>query len=207
MSIASFTLGPLDTNCYVVSEQRSAIVVDPGGEASEVISYIKNNKLDLKAIVITHLHFDHIYGVAQIIKATNAKVLVPENDLVLLNSESGKGGIWGFPTVEDFEYAILDECEQTFGSIRCKVLSTPGHTPGGVSLFFPQYNSVITGDSLFYSSIGRTDLPGGNHSQLISSIEEKLFTLAKETIVYPGHGIESTIGHEYNNNPHCGMFR
>jgi len=205
MSIASFTLGPLGTNCYVVSDQQSAIVVDPGGEASEIITYLKENKLDLKAIVLTHLHFDHIYGVAQIKKATNAKVLVPKNDLVLLDTESGKGGIWGFPMVEEFEYAILDEVEQSFGSIVCNVLSTPGHTPGGVSLYFPQQNSVLTGDSLFYSSIGRTDLPGGNHAQLIKSIKEKLFVLAPETTVYPGHGEKSTIGHEYNHNPHCGM--
>lgn len=207
MSVVTFTLGPLSVNCYVISEEQSAIVVDPGGEATEIISYLKENNLKLEAIILTHLHFDHLYGVAQIKEATNAEVLVPQKDIELLNSEAGQGGIWGLPKVEPFEYSILGEHEQIFGSIMCKVIPTPGHSAGGVSIFLPQENAVLTGDTLFYNSIGRTDLPGGNLEQLLKSIEKNLFILPPETVVYPGHGEKSTIGYEYNNNVHCGMFK
>ena len=206
MSIEIFNLGPLETNCYVVYKENSAIVVDPGGDPSPVLTFLRNNNLVLEAICLTHLHFDHMYGVADLHKATNAPTFMPSDDAFMLETQYSRGGMWGFPSVKPFEAEHLVPGEHTLGALHFVVIHTPGHSPGSMSLYFPDLKLVCTGDTLFYRSVGRSDLPGGDGDLLAKSIREKLFTLPDEIIAYPGHGPEARIGDEKNNNPYCGLF-
>ncbi len=206
MSIQVFSIGPLETNCYVVYQGESAVVVDPGGDPRSVLKFLQAEKLNLVAICLTHLHFDHLYGVADLHAATQSPIYTPSDDLFLLETDSGKGGMWGFPTVKSFESKVLTSGEHEMGGLKFIALHTPGHTPGSMSLYFPDLKFVCTGDVLFYRAVGRSDLPGGNHSTLIASIKKDLFTLPPDTIVYPGHGPETYIGDEVANNPFCGDF-
>ncbi len=206
MSIETFSIGPLETNCYVVHHESSAMVIDPGGDPAPVIRFLQENKLKLEAICLTHLHFDHMYGVADLHAATNAPVFMPNDDAFMLETQYSRGGMWGFPDVKHFDAKPLQLGMQTLGSLQFEVIHTPGHSPGSMSLYFPELKLICTGDVLFYRSVGRSDLPGGNYDTLIQTIKTKLFVLPPETIVYPGHGLESTIGDEMNNNPYCGSF-
>ncbi len=212
MAIKTFSIGPLETNCYVVYDdeagkaEKSAIVVDPGGDPSPVIEFLESGKLQLEGIYITHLHFDHLYGVADLHAATKAPIFAPTEDAFLLETESGKGGMWGFPNVKQFTSEALKEGEHSAGALQFTALHTPGHTPGSISLYFPKFNILCSGDVLFYRSIGRSDLPGGHHKILVDSIKTKLLTLPPQTVVYPGHGPESSVADEKANNPFCGDF-
>lgn len=206
MPIATFPLGPLDTNCYVVHRDGQAVVVDPGGEPTEVLQFLQHENLALSAILLTHLHFDHLYGVAALHKATGAPVRGPAGDAALLQTEAGGGGIWGFPKVPPFDSEPLSEGEHRFGTLDCTVMATPGHTPGSLAFYFPEEQAVITGDLLFYRSVGRTDFPGGDHAALLNSIRERIFTLPGNTKVYPGHGPSTSVDDEQHNNPYCGAF-
>ena len=187
MPVATFPLGPLQTNSYLIHNAGQAVAVDVGGEPAPMLEYLTEHKLALAAICLTHRHFDHLYGVAELAGATKAVVYAPTGDDSLAETESGKGGI--------------------FGGMECRVLETPGHTPGGVSLYFPAEKLVFTGDALFYRSMGRTDFPGGDQATLLRSIKDVLFTLPEDTTVYPGHGPATSIGDERKNNPFCGEFR
>ncbi len=206
MSIATFPIGPLSTNSYIADNGGKAIAIDVGGDPAPILEYLKGNNLELVAICLTHRHFDHVYGVADLAEATAAPVYTPAADDVIADTESGRGGIWGMPPVKPFQAQPLTIGKTEFAGLECLVLETPGHTPGGVSLYFPALKSVFTGDALFYRSLGRTDFPGGNHQTLLRSIHEKLFTLPDDTRVYPGHGPETTIGDEKAHNPFCGEF-
>ena len=206
MSLHTFPLGPLETNCYVISNQASAVVVDPGGDPQEVLDFLQEKKLKLEAVLITHTHFDHLYGVAALLKATGAPAMIPPGDKVLAGTESADGGVWGLPRVDAFASVPLKAGELTLGSLRCTVLDTPGHTPGSVSLYFADQEAVCTGDLLFYRSIGRTDFPGGDQDVLLASVKQQIFTLPGNTVVYPGHGPTTTVEDEKNSNPFCGAF-
>lgn len=204
MPIATFPIGPLATNCYLIHNHIDTVAIDVGGDPAPMLEYLENNQLKLVAICLTHLHFDHLYGVDALARAANAPVYGPEGDDPIRNTESAQGGIWGMPKVPPFEMQPLKTGKQQFGDLNCLVLSTPGHTPGGVSLYFPEDKAVFTGDALFYRSIGRTDFPLGNHQQLLQSITGQLFALPDDTEVYPGHGPATTIGDEKKNNPFIG---
>lgn len=206
MSIAVFPLGPLSTNSYIIDNNGHACVIDAGGDPAPILDYLQENKLTLDAICITHLHFDHLYGVAELAEKTKAQVYVPAGDGPLANTESANGGIWGMPPVRPFNAIPLALGPTTIAGMKCLVLETPGHTPGGVSLYFPAEKAVFTGDTLFYRSLGRTDFPYGNHQQLLASIKQKLFTLPDDVTAYPGHGQATTIGEERLHNPFCGEF-
>ena len=131
---------------------------------------------------------------------------ISADDDCLEGTESAQGGLWGFPSVTAYTAQPIAMGKTTFGGMDCEVLATPGHTPGGVSLFFPAENLVFTGDALFYRSIGRTDFPGGDHEGLLRSVSQVLFALPEDTVVYPGHGPSTTIGDEKKSNPFCGEF-
>ena len=206
MPIATFPIGPLATNSYLVHETKEAVAIDVGGSPEDMLAYLHGNHLVLKAICLTHLHFDHLYGVADLATATGAPVYAPAGDSVLMKTEAGSGGMWGMPPVKHFGSVPLEPGKTTFAGMECDVLLTPGHTPGGVSLYFPQERAVFTGDALFYRSLGRTDFPGGNHQQLLASIKEILFRLPDDVKVYPGHGPATTIGDEKKENPFVGEF-
>lgn len=206
MAIERFPLGPLGTNSYLIHKTREAVAIDVGGDPDDMLAYLHGNNLVLAAICLTHLHFDHLYGVADLASATGAPVYAPEGDKPLMQTESGAGGIWGMPKVKEFGALPLNPGKMELAGMECLVLHTPGHTPGGVSLYFPSENAVFTGDALFYRSIGRTDFPMGDHQQLLASVKEKLLTLPDSVIAYPGHGPETTIGDEKKHNPFIGEF-
>ncbi|MDE5878716.1 MAG: MBL fold metallo-hydrolase [Desulfovibrio sp.] len=206
MSIATFPLGPLGTNSYILNAGASAVAIDVGGDPAPMLEYLTAHKLTLAAICLTHRHFDHVYGVAQLAEATGATVYSPAGDAAIANTESGMGGIWGMPLVTPFKSVTMPVGQTQFGGMECIVLDTPGHTPGGVSLYFPAEKAVFTGDALFYRSMGRTDFPGGDQDQLLRSIRETLFRLPDDVTVYPGHGPATSIGDERRHNPFCGEF-
>lgn len=212
MPIQCFPLGPLETNCYLVHEQSDAVVVDPGGSVDELVTFLTEKGLKLKAIIITHLHFDHIYGVAQLLRETAVQgvavpVFAPAGDTYLTDNPAGKGGMWGFPEVAPFDWQDLAPGEQSFlKTLPFTVMHTPGHTRGSLSLYFPQEKAVLTGDLIFYRSVGRTDFEGGNSEELLLSIRDKIFALPPDTAIYPGHGPATSVSDEYNNNPYCGAF-
>ena len=204
MPIAKFALGPLETNCYVVSNDREAVIIDVGGDPAPMQEYLTQRNLKLLAVCLTHKHFDHAYGVAALAAATGAPVYASRHEACLDNTESVRGGIWGFPPVPPYTTEDLPAGKRRFGDLVFTVLDTPGHTPGGISLYYPAENAVFTGDALFFRSIGRTDFPGGDQALLLRSIREQLFALPESTDAYPGHGPATTIGDERRQNAFCG---
>lgn len=206
MPVATFPIGPLATNSYIIYENNKAAAIDVGGDPDDMLAFLHEHHLALDAILITHLHFDHLYGVADLASATGAAVYAPEKDQPLMATESGSGGIWGLPRVKQFAPIALHPGKSIFAGMECIVLETPGHTPGGVSYYFPNQHAVFPGDALFHRSIGRTDFPMGDHQQLLKSIKEGLLVLPDDTQVYPGHGSATTIGAERKENPFVGEF-
>lgn len=201
MRISSYPLGPLETNCHVLDHQGRALAVDPGGDPAEVLDFLRAEKLTLEHILITHLHFDHIYGCARLAEATGAPVLAPAADAYLLDTELGRGGVYGFPVVEPFASSPAPLGEASFLGLECRCLPTPGHTPGSITFYFPQAGAAFVGDLIFYRSVGRTDFPGGSSAQLKKSVQEQIFTLPPETTLYSGHGMETNVADERTHNP------
>lgn len=207
MPVATFPIGPLATNSYIFNVDADAVAIDVGGDPDEMLTYIAANSLTLRAICLTHMHFDHLYGVAELAGATGAPVYAPAGDAPIAHTESATGGIWGMPPVPPFKSQPLPEDRLVLGALDCHILKTPGHTPGGVSFYFSQQKVVFTGDALFYRSMGRTDFPGGSQNELLCSIRNVLFRLPDDVAVYPGHGPATTIGAERSQNPFCGEFQ
>ena len=206
MHVNSFPLGPLGTNSYILDNGIEALAIDVGGDPADMLAFLSRNNLKLLAILITHRHFDHLYGVAALQKVLDIPCYLPSGEDVLRDSEAAQGGIWGMPMVPAFSETSLSEGSTRIGSFEITVLNTPGHTPGSVSYYIREAGCVFTGDALFYRSVGRTDFPMGDHQKLLASIRENLFTLPPETIVYPGHGPQSSIGDERQHNPFVGDF-
>lgn len=206
MHVNSFPLGPLGTNSYILDNGIEALAIDVGGDPADMLAFLSRNNLKLLAILITHRHFDHLYGVAALQKVLDVPCYLPSGEDVLRDSEAAQGGIWGMPMVPAFSETSLSEGSTRIGSFEIIVLNTPGHTPGSVSYYIREAGCVFTGDALFYRSVGRTDFPMGDHQKLLASIRENLFTLPPETIVYPGHGPQSSIGDERQHNPFVGDF-
>lgn len=203
MPVAVFPLGPIQTNSYVLHDGKNAVAIDVGGDPAPVSDYLSKNGLTLKAICITHMHFDHLYGVSALSKDTGAPVFTPEQDAPLLSTEMSKGGLWNLPEVPNFESHPIHACEQTsFGGMTCQVMHVPGHTPGSLAYYFPQEKCVFTGDTLFDGAVGRTDFPFGDHEQLVQAIRSELLSLPPDTTVYPGHGPSTTIAREKRTNPY-----
>lgn len=201
MRIDTFSLGPLMTNGFLLSDGGKAVFIDPGGDPAAVLSRLEADGLALTHVVVTHLHCDHIYGGAALARATGAPILANPEDDYLLETEVGGGGLMGLPKVETFEYQPLPPGKTEFLGRPCEVFATPGHTPGSLSLYFPDAGAVFVGDLLFKRSIGRTDFPGGSQDALVASVREKIFILPPETVVYSGHGPETTVGDEAAHNP------
>ena len=199
MRVLTFPLGPLETNCYLLVEGSKAVAVDPGGDPSAVVSYLAENAVKLEAILNTHLHFDHIGGNAALAKATGAPILLCKEDVFLLESTSATR--FGLPKTEAFEYQDLEPGATSFMGLSCTVIHTPGHSPGSLSFYFPDQGVLFSGDVLFFRDTGRSDLPGGSRPILENeTIRGKLYKLPGETVVYPGHGPETTIGVEKVEN-------
>ena len=206
MRVKTFSLGPLETNSYLAVEGSKAVAVDVGGDPAPILKYLSANALTLTHILLTHLHFDHTLGVKALETATGAAILAGAGDARLQKDELGRGGFMGFPVVEPFGYTPLDEGEAELLGQPCSVLATPGHSPGSLSYYFPLAGAVFSGDLIFYGSVGRTDFPGGSHETLVASVKEKIFTLAPQTVIYPGHGPETTVERERLHNPYFSDF-
>ena len=204
MQIHMYPLGALQTNSYALCNEQTkeALIIDAGAGPERLLDRVEG--YDVKAILLTHAHFDHIAGLNQVRAATNAPVYIHRTEQEWLsNPELNGSSRW--PTVTSSiicpqaEHELVDGQVLDLAGFSIKVLYTPGHSPGGVSFLIGQH--LFCGDTLFAQSIGRTDLPGGNYEQLMASIESKLVGLSEETICYPGHGPKTTIGSEKRGNP------
>jgi hydroxyacylglutathione hydrolase len=202
--IAALPVGLIQTNCYVVGceETKEGIVIDPGGHPERILAELERHGLSLKYVLNTHAHFDHTDGNKAIVAATGAPLALHPGDRRLLGSSGGAAlfGIRADPSPPpDVELSDGDELE--VGTLRFRVLHTPGHTPGHVCFYEPTEGVLFDGDVLFYRGVGRTDLPGGSWQQLMDSIQRVLLALPDETVVYSGHGPATTIGEEKRLNP------
>ena len=198
MIINTFTAGPIDANNYLLTDNDEAVLIDCSEAKHEVLSALKGKKL--KFILLTHGHFDHVLGVNEMREKTGAKVLINKEDVVRMNESADimrTFGVQGVetPKADDF---LNDGDTLKFGNTEIKVIATPGHTQGCVCYLID--GKLFSGDTLFKESVGRCDLPGGNFQKLSDSVKNRLFTLDDNTIVYPGHGPETTIGHEKKYN-------
>ena len=206
MILESLPTGPLQVNCYVVAcgVTRQAAVIDPGGDVAQILALLKQHDLQVVMVINTHGHFDHIGGNRQLLAATGADLLLHQADLQLLASSADHAAAFGLPAeTSPAPQRLLEGGERLqLGELLVDVLHTPGHTPGGICLLIN--DQVIVGDTLFAGSIGRTDLPGGDHQTLIESIREKLLVLPDETVAHPGHGPSTSIGREKLYNPFLG---
>jgi glyoxylase-like metal-dependent hydrolase (beta-lactamase superfamily II) len=206
MIFEKLEVGPLGVNCIILgsSSSREGVVIDPGGDVDRIAEVVKRHGLKIRYIINTHGHFDHVGGNRKAVEAFGAPLLIHKSDAEMLGRAAEVSRMYGMsgensPEPKEF----LDEgMELAFGSHLIKVLHTPGHTQGGCCLYLETEKVVITGDTLFADSIGRTDLPGGSHEQLLASIRTKLFALPDTVTAYPGHGPETTIGHEKSHNPY-----
>lgn len=203
MILESLPTGPLQVNCYILGceKTRKAVVVDPGGDVEQILALLQRLNLELQMVINTHGHFDHVGGNRKLLQATGVELLLHESDVVLLGMATQLAAAYGLSTELSPEpQRLLSGGEiVTVGELEIKILHTPGHTPGGICLHVE--DQLIVGDTLFAGSIGRTDLPGGNHQQLIDGIREKLLPLPAKTVVHPGHGPTTTIGQESAYNP------
>lgn len=197
-----FTVGPMEANCYILynPDKREGLIIDPGAEGSHLIKFIKQEKISINYIVNTHGHPDHIGANRKIKEHTNAPILIHQYDAPML-AKSGSVLSFIFPLESSSPAAdtfIKDGDLIECAGMKLKVLHTPGHTPGGISLLID--DSIFTGDTLFSGSIGRSDLPGGSQEVLLNSIK-KILSLDENLIIYPGHGPSTTVRQELHSNP------
>jgi glyoxylase-like metal-dependent hydrolase (beta-lactamase superfamily II) len=207
MKVKTLTVGVFQSNCYLVSCERTndAVVIDAGGEGERILDAIEKDKLNVSALINTHGHIDHVSALSVVAPALSAPVLMHEGDLPIFNNLSSQAAMFGVPAPEGIEITRFlktgDKIE--FGDVTGEVIHTPGHSPGGISLLFRDENPqiIFTGDTLFMGSIGRTDLYGGDFETIIQSLRNAYLPLPNRTIVYPGHGDHTTIGTEKHFNP------
>jgi hydroxyacylglutathione hydrolase len=205
MILETFPVGPLQCNCTLLGDEaaKEAIVIDPGDEVERIHRRITTLGLRLKQILITHGHIDHVGGALKLKRLTGAPILLNENDLPLLDIMKEQAKWVGVPTPETAppDEGLRDSQIVGLASLPAQVIHTPGHTQGSVCLHLARTKLLIAGDTLFAGSIGRTDLPGGNMEQILTSIHQRLLNLPDETNVIPGHGPVTTIGTERHGNP------
>ena len=203
MEIYRVEVMPLGTNCYLVYDQntKEGIVIDPGGSPELIEKAIAKLGLTIKAIIDTHGHWDHIGANREIKAMTGAPIYIhPADQDYLTEPRYNMSALMGTQDSAGAADGLLNEGDTVhFGECVLTVIHTPGHTPGGISLY--GHGVVFCGDSLFFRSIGRTDFPGGDYKTLVTSVREKLFTLPDDTMVCPGHGINTRIGDEKSDNP------
>lgn len=204
-------LGPLQANCYLISNDRNeSLIIDPGGEGEKLIQIIEEKNLNPVAILVTHTHYDHIGAVDTIREHYQIPLYVHENEAKWLLDPSLNGSQFfaAFPLVRlrPADKILATEGKMSVGDFTFEMYETPGHSPGSVSFYFKDLGIVICGDALFQGSIGRTDLQGGDYDELITSIRNKLLVLPEDTVVLPGHGNTTTILAEKNTNPFLNGF-
>lgn len=203
-------VGPLQCNCYVVGDpdERRAIVVDPGGDADAIVDAVASHGLVVSAIVATHAHFDHVVAAERVRALTGAPFRLHRADRPILDWYQESGRLFlgvELPPPPDVDEGLDEGDVVRAGGVGLEVLHTPGHSPGSVCLVAD--GVVFSGDTLFASSVGRTDLPGGDADALFAAIRDKLFALDDDVRVYPGHGVATTLGAERRDNPFVGSGR
>ena len=198
-------VGPLQCNCSIIGDDatREAMVIDPGDDIEDIQALIKKHNLQVKQIVITHAHIDHVGGAMKLRAATGAPILLNQNDYALLKMLDVQATWIGVPTPGKVEIdrSITTGESVAAGSHTAQILHTPGHTEGSICLYFAPEKKLIAGDTLFAGSIGRTDLPGGSIQKILRSLHDTVLSLPDETVVVPGHGRLTTIGEERHSNP------
>jgi hydroxyacylglutathione hydrolase len=204
MKVVCLEVGPICANCYICSCEitHQAVIVDPGAEAMRLLAELEKYKFQLTNIVLTHFHFDHVMAAEEVRSRTGATIAIHQDDELFLSSPPALFKSLAPMAIAGIQADILlhDRDKIHFGQHEFTVLSTPGHSPGGISLWSPLDGLVITGDSLFRDGIGRTDFPGCSEPTLLRSIRQQLLVLPATTIVYPGHGPSTTIGREVQHN-------
>lgn len=204
MIIHRVVVGALEVNCYIVENMQNsqAVVVDPGSDIEKILKFIEEHDLTLKAILLTHGHFDHIGAVTELHEKTGAPVYIHEKDVPYLTDAdlNLSRPFTREVSTAPYHYTIKEGDALEIAKMQFDVIHTPGHTPGGVC--YKMGSALFTGDTLFKASMGRTDFPGGSAQELYQSLTQKLKNLDEEIRVYPGHGPESTIEYEKNHNPY-----
>jgi len=204
--IKTLAVGPIMANCFIVGceETSQAAVIDPGDEPDRILMVLAESNLTAKLIINTHGHFDHVGANKRLKEVTDAPILIHPLDAPMLEQLADSAAAWGMAADNSPppDRELQEGDEVAFGNLKLKVLHTPGHTPGGISLYTD--HEVFVGDTLFAGSIGRTDFPGGSFEILKQSIQQKLFTLNDDLKVYPGHNQPTTIGMERRTNPFVG---
>ena len=202
MYIKAIRMNPFEVNSYLAwNKDGRAVAVDCGGEPRLMLAEIEGRGLALTAILLTHLHADHILGVARLSRRSGAPVFASAADAILAGRPPLLGGDEDMLTVPPFAFEDLQPGRRTFAGESCLILPVPGHTPGHLAFFFPKSMAVFTGDTLFCGSVGRTDTPEGDAAMQLASIRERLLVLPEEVAVLPGHGPATTIGLEKAANP------
>ena len=195
--------GPLQVNCQILGMKSTgeALLIDPGGDAAQLMQRLAFHDLRLTHIINTHAHFDHIGAVAELQEATNCQFWLHEADHPLVENAPHHAASWGLPfgPIPTIHHTLNDNETVEAAGIKLTVIHTPGHSPGGVCLHWTE--GMAVGDTLFSGSIGRTDLPGGNHAHLIHSIKSRLLPLGENVVCHPGHGPSTTLGEERRHNP------
>lgn len=204
MIFETIVVGQLAVNCFILGcdSTKEAVVIDPGADAPRIIEMVKKLGVTVRYVINTHGHFDHVGANKAVVAATGAPLLVHKDDVPFLSRAADVAMMYGLQTENSPPPTqfLEDGMTISFGTCSIKVLHTPGHTPGGCSLYLESAGKVITGDTLFADSVGRTDFPGSSHEALIYGIRNKLLVLPDETVVYPGHGPSTSIGHERRHN-------
>ena len=203
MILKMLVVGPIQSNCYILGCERTrqAAVIDPGGDADKILVELAKDNLRCVCIINTHGHFDHSGDNKRLKGVTGAQLIIHRADAPMILHQASSGGMWGIkvdnspPPDRYVEEGDLI----TFGDVSLKVLHTPGHSGGGISLVTDKM--AFVGDTLFAGSIGRTDFPGGDYDGLLRNVREKIFPLGDEVVIYPGHGPKTTVGRERRTNP------
>jgi hydroxyacylglutathione hydrolase len=200
-----FPVGPLQCNCSVIGDEKTheAMVIDPGDQIDGILEILRQEKLTLKQIVITHAHIDHVGGAMKLKAATGASILMNQNDYALLKMLDIQAAWVGMRPAGEVKVdeAIGQGRVLKIGEISSNVIHTPGHTEGSICVYFPAEKKLIAGDTLFAGGIGRTDLPGGSTEKIMRSLHHQVLALPDDTEVVPGHGPRTTIGEERETNP------
>jgi len=212
IQIQALTFNPFSENTYVVYDETGAgVVIDPGcyepEERAELAKFIESKDLKIKYLLNTHCHIDHVLGNDFVKEKYRVPFLIHANEEPVLKAVKAYAPSYGFAIYREAtpDQFIREGEELSFGTTKFSILFLPGHAPGHVGFYHAESKSLLSGDVLFEGSIGRTDLPGGDHKTLIESIRKKMFTLPDEVIVYPGHGNPTTIGEEKLTNPYCAL--
>ena len=202
MPVFTLPFGALEANCHIVHNGTDAVVFDPSDDTAAVLDFLAKKNLTLRAIALTHLHVDHCLGCAELSKATGLIPVIGLEDWLQRSVLLDRGMCFGME-VKPFQAEPLTEGEVAWGSLNCKVIHTPGHSPGSLCYYFEDLGVLITGDLLFFRSVGRSDLPFGDGEALVRSLREKVYTLPGATLVYPGHGPETSVSFEAIHTHFC----